>query len=207
VTLCPTLHFDQVTTTLNLAHAEHISLSSIRKLSSIWSNRLLSSVFAGIILLNGHGGTVSRLCRRSVTSGTTARSRIIALATYWEMGGAAFADCRRWNLRRFRNACEYETSMMLHLFPAARETQRARRASRPGEERVHRMGRRCSYRGVTMASARILFRITGGSGSRSGPRRQGPASGREGGECRRPISSIRSKMAMMRSLKHGKKRN
>lgn len=82
---------------------------------------LLDSGFTRIVLLNGHGGNVVPIKQALTSLGHALHDveprPLIATVTYWEIGGPLFAGAAPMQTPGISHACEYETSMMLHLYP------------------------------------------------------------------------------------------
>ncbi len=99
---------------------------------------MLNAGFQRIVLLNGHGGNIipmqDALVRTRRRIGSDAEVHL-AGCTYWDLAGARMASEAGMETPRITHACEYETSMMLHL---ARDVVRvdlatARRPELPSE--------------------------------------------------------------------------
>jgi len=137
--------------------------------------RCSAAVFAASFCSTATVGRSSRLCS--------------ALSDKWD--DRAAAEYRSGNLlgdgRRcvrgiaplespaLSHACEYETSMMLHLFPQRVKLSRARRASRPAKSEYIGWEDDVPYRGVTMVKRTHFISDNGGSGQ---PQRATAAKGR-----------------------------
>lgn len=95
---------------------------------------LVSSGFRRIVLLNGHGGNITPARQALSLLSHALDGRVapnIALPTYWELAGRAFCGEPPMKSPSLSHACEYETSLMLHLFPERVHLDRARRSKRP----------------------------------------------------------------------------
>ena len=78
-----------------------------------------------IVLLNGHGGNITPGKQAlSMLMARGHRSQLIAVATYWELGGEAFRGEPPMETVALTHACEYETSMMMVVCPAAVKLER-----------------------------------------------------------------------------------
>ena len=128
---------------------------------------LLAGGFRRILLLNGHAGNITpvkqALSELSREFDGTLQTNI-ALASYWELAGEAFAGAAPMESPALRHACEYETSMMLHLAPERVDMQRAQRANlAPSSHYLPWDGRRPD-RGVTVVKQTQFLTSNGGCG-------------------------------------------
>lgn len=75
--------------------------------------------FERILFLNGHGGNVTpgtQAITEMANSDDLADEVLVALASYWTIAGDTIrADKHGMDTPQLSHACEYETSMMLHL--------------------------------------------------------------------------------------------
>ena len=78
---------------------------------------LLDDGFKRILILNGHGGNIDTLHVALRLLQPRFRDRILCGASYWELAANEFADIAEGPRREMGHACEFETSMMLHLRP------------------------------------------------------------------------------------------
>lgn len=95
---------------------------------------ILKGGFTKIILLNGHGGNITPVKQALAVLSNRYDDTInptIALATYWELAGRIFAGEPPMQSPALSHACEYETSLMLHLFPGKVLMEKVQRAERP----------------------------------------------------------------------------
>lgn len=128
---------------------------------------LAGSGFRRIVLLNGHGGNITPI--RQALSLLSAQlgsntDRLIALATYWELGGKTFAGEPPMETPALSHACEYETSMMLYLYPQRAWPDRVLQATRPEiNDYVYWEGDG-PYRGVSMVRPFDCLTNTGAMG-------------------------------------------
>jgi len=84
-----------------------------------------------ILILNGHGGNI--VPAKQALNELAARDNLkslVAFTSYWELD-AAFTGKPPMESARLSHACEYETSMMLHVLPEAVNLKKARRAKHP----------------------------------------------------------------------------
>jgi creatinine amidohydrolase len=165
--LCPTLPFGSshhhlaFPGTLSISHETYIHV-----LVDLVES-LLQSGFRRIVVLNGHGG--------NVTPGKQALTMLshrhddslqpnIAFATYWELAGDAFHGAPPLETPALSHACEYETSMMLYLYPERVDLSQAQRAKRPKPNGYIGWEDDEPYRGVSMSKRTHFVSSTGASG-------------------------------------------
>jgi creatinine amidohydrolase len=78
---------------------------------------LLEDGFKRILVLNGHGGNIDTLHIALRQLQPRFRDRILSGASYWELAAKEFAAIAEGPRLEMGHACEFETSMMLHLRP------------------------------------------------------------------------------------------
>jgi creatinine amidohydrolase len=167
VVLCPSLPFGASHHHLGFAGTMGLSHETFTRALVELVESLLQSGFRRIVLLNGHGG--------NITPGKQALSILshryddslqpnIALATYWELGGAAFSGEAPMESPALSHACEYETSMMLHLFPERVLLAQAQRATRPPKNAYIAWEEEQPARGVSMSKRTHFISSLGSSG-------------------------------------------
>lgn len=167
VLLCPTLPFGSSHHHLSFGGTISIAPELYTQVLIDLINSLVISGFQKIVLLNGHGGNITPakqalaiLSKRfDVTHQPT-----IALATYWEAGGKAFAGEPPMESPALSHACEYETSMMLHLFADKVWMDRVERAQRPESNGYIPWEDDEPYRGVTVFKQTEFISSNGSSG-------------------------------------------
>jgi len=167
VLLCPTLPFGSSHHHLSFGGTISIAPELYTQVLIDLVNSLVISGFQKIVLLNGHGGNITPakqalavLSKRfDVTHQPT-----IALATYWEVGGKAFAGEPPMQSPALSHACEYETSMMLHLFADKVWMVRVERAQRPESNGYIPWEDDEPYRGVTVFKQTEFISSNGSSG-------------------------------------------
>jgi creatinine amidohydrolase len=78
---------------------------------------LLARGFRRVFILNGHGGNtdVFHLALRQLA--IEFPQAVLSGASYWELAQYEIAALLKGNLKEVGHACEFETSLMLHLFP------------------------------------------------------------------------------------------
>ncbi|MDN3656847.1 creatininase family protein [Ferruginibacter paludis] len=128
---------------------------------------VIKSGFTKIILLNGHGGNITPVKQAlSVLSNRydATINPTIALATYWELAGITFAGEPPMQSPALSHACEYETSLMLHLFPGNVLMEKVQRAARPESNGYIAWEDDEPYRGVTVVKQTEFVSGNGCSG-------------------------------------------
>jgi creatinine amidohydrolase len=167
VVLCPALPFGS--SHHHLAYPGTMSLAPdlFTQVTVQLVRSLLASGFRRIVLLNGHGGNVTpvrqALALLAHEVDDTLRPNI-ALATYWELAGAAFAGAPPMETPALCHACEYETSMMLELFPERVRRQAIARGKRPEANAWVAWEDDQPFRGVSMVKRTHFVSDHGGSG-------------------------------------------
>ena len=78
---------------------------------------LLEDRFTRLLVLNGHGGNIDTFHAALRLLQPRFRDRILGGASYWELAAAEFAAIVEGPRKEMGHACEFETSMMLHLRP------------------------------------------------------------------------------------------
>ncbi|MBN8826640.1 MULTISPECIES: creatininase family protein [unclassified Spirosoma] len=167
VLLCPTLPFGS-------SH-HHLSFGGTMSLAPELYTQVIidlvqSLVLSGhqrIVLLNGHGGNITPVKQALAVLSKrfdASHQPTIALATYWELAGSVFAGETPMESPALSHACEYETSLMLHLFPEKVWMDQVVRAQRP--ERNGYIGWEDDepYRGVTVFKQTEFISSNGSSG-------------------------------------------
>ncbi|WP_266365785.1 creatininase family protein [Tellurirhabdus rosea] len=167
VLLCPTLPFGS--SHHHLAFGGTISLGPELYTAVITDlvASLVESGFQRIVLLNGHGGNITPVRQALAVLGNRfdrSHQPTIALATYWELAGKAFAGEAPMESPALSHACEYETSLMLHLFPEKVRMERVERARRPASNGYIGWEDDEPYRGVTVFKQTEFISGNGSSG-------------------------------------------
>lgn len=167
VMLCPTLPFGSSHHHLSFGGTISISPDLYTSVITDLVGSLLKGGFRKIVLLNGHGGNITpvrqALALLSKDFDSLYHSNI-ALVTYWELAGKPFAGELPMESPALSHACEYETSMMLHLFPEKVWMDQARRAQRPEHNGYIPWEDDEPYRGVTLFKQTAFISDNGSSG-------------------------------------------
>jgi creatinine amidohydrolase len=97
--------------------APHIYMQMIQSITRC----ILNAGFQRIFFLNGHGGNIvpaSAALGELAGRDDEANAALIALSSWWAVGSDALAPEKNgMETPRLTHACEYETSMILHLRP------------------------------------------------------------------------------------------
>jgi creatinine amidohydrolase len=167
IVLCPTLPFGASHHHLGFAGTMSLSHETFTHVVVQLVESLLQSGFRRIVVLNGHGGNITpakqALSILSHRYDDTLQPNI-ALVTYWELGGAAFAGELPMESPALSHACEYETSMMLHISPERVSLQNAQRATWPPANKYVAWEEEQPYRGVSMSKRTHFISSLGSSG-------------------------------------------
>jgi creatinine amidohydrolase len=120
VVLCPTLAFGASHHHLGFAGTMSLAPETFSRVVLELLESLLRGGFRRIVLLNGHGGNSVPASQALLTLSHRYDDELrpnVALASYWDLAGEAFRGAPPMESPCVRHACEYETSMMLFLFP------------------------------------------------------------------------------------------
>jgi len=167
VVLCPTLTFGSSHHHLSFGGTMSLSPALYTQMIVELVSSLLQNGFRKVVLLNGHGGNITPVKQAlAILSGsydTYLRPNIV-LATYWELAGSIFAGAAPMESPALSHACEYETSLMLHLFPEKVHMEKAVRARRPASNGYTGWEDDEPYRGVTIFKQTAFISGNGSSG-------------------------------------------
>jgi len=167
VLLCPALPFGSSHHHLSFGGTISINPALYTQVIVDMVGSLLQNGFRRIVLLNGHGGNITpvkqalAILSKDFDPTTPAN---IALVTYWELAGKPFAGDAPMESPALSHACEYETSMMLHLFPEKVWMEKAARAQRPPSNGYIPWEDDEPYRGVTLFKQTAYISSNGSSG-------------------------------------------
>lgn len=78
---------------------------------------LLQAGFRRVCILNGHGGNIDGFHLALRQLAVEFPNALLAGASYWDFAAAEIVAMLEGNLKRVGHACEFETSMMMHLRP------------------------------------------------------------------------------------------
>ena len=129
---------------------------------------LLHSGFRRIVFLNGHGGNIA--AAKHVLTILTQRyddqyRPNIVLATYWELAGKPFSGEPPMESAALAHACEYETSLMLHLYPERVQMEKAKPIIPPPGNSYFGWENEIPNRGVTISKSTHFLSSSGSVGS------------------------------------------
>ncbi len=166
VLLCPTLPFGSSHHHLSFA-ALSVTITTYTQFVAELVESILQTGFRRIVLLNGHGGNITPV-RQALTLLSNKYDESltpnIALATYWELAGKIFSGAPPMESPALSHACEYETSLMLHLFPEKVWTDQIKRAKRPESNGYIPWEDDEPYKGVTLVKRTEFISSNGCSG-------------------------------------------
>lgn len=165
--LCPTFSFGSSHHHLSFGGTISISPELYTQVIVDLVVSLVQGGFRRIVLLNGHGGNITpvkqALALLSHRYDKDVRPNIV-LVTYWELAGSAFAGDPPMESPALSHACEYETSLMLHLFPGKVDRSKVVRARRPESNGYTGWEDDEPYRGVTIFKQTAFISSNGCSG-------------------------------------------
>ncbi len=167
ILLCPTLFFGSSHHHLSFGGTISVSAATYTQLIVELTSSLLLNGHRRIVLLNGHGGNITPVRQAlAVISAKFDESMNpnIALATYWELAGKFFSGAPPMESPALSHACEYETSLLLHLFPEKVFQDKIERAKRPASNSYIPWEDDEPYRGVTMVKKTQFISSNGSSG-------------------------------------------
>lgn len=167
VVLCPTLTFGSSHHHLSFGGTMSLSPALYTQVIVELVSSLLQNGFRRVVLLNGHGGNITPVKQAlALLSGSydTYLQPNIVLATYWELAGNTFYGAAPMESPALSHACEYETSLMLHLFPEKVHMEKAVRAERPESNGYTGWEDDEPYRGVSIFKQTAFISGNGSSG-------------------------------------------
>jgi creatinine amidohydrolase len=167
ILLCPTLPFGSSHHHLAFGGVISVTAATYTKFVVELVESLLVDGFRRIVLLNGHGGNITPVRQALAALSNKYDSTLnpnIALATYWELAGKTFSGAPPMESPALSHACEYETSLLLHLFPDKVFHDKIKRASRPDSNGYIPWEDDEPYKGVTMVKKTQFISSNGSSG-------------------------------------------
>lgn len=167
VLLCPALPFGSSHHHLPFGGTMSISIMTYTQVVVELVESLLTAGFRRIVLLNGHGGNITPVKQALAVLSNKYDDTLspnIALATYWELAGKVFAGSPPMESPALSHACEYETSLMLHLFPYKVFSNDIQRAVRPESNGYIPWEEDEPYQGITMVKKTQFVSGNGSSG-------------------------------------------
>ncbi|MBY0230952.1 MAG: creatininase family protein [Gemmataceae bacterium] len=78
---------------------------------------LLEDGYLRLLVLNGHGGNIDTMQMALRRLQPKWRERILSAASYWDLASKELAALAEGKRKGMGHACEFETSMMMHLRP------------------------------------------------------------------------------------------
>ncbi|HEX7844981.1 MAG TPA: creatininase family protein [Chitinophagaceae bacterium] len=167
VLLCPTLPYGSSHHHLPFGGTISMSAATYTQALVEMTESLLQSGFRRIVLLNGHGGNITpgrqALAILSSKYDLTINPNIV-FATYWELAGSWFAGNPPMETPALSHACEYETSLLLHLSPGKVFKNEIQRAKRPASNGFIPFEDDEPYKGVSMVKQTPFISSNGCSG-------------------------------------------
>lgn len=169
VLLCPVLAYGSSHHHLVFPGTLSLSPDTFARVIVDLVNSLLTGGLQRIVLLNGHGGNCTPT--KQALSILSAHSRAefepyIALVNYWELAAGFFNGQLPLESAALSHACEYETSLMLHLHPEKVAMERVEKANKAVSPSYIGWENELPYRGVSVGW-RVHY--TTGNGSSGQP--------------------------------------
>ena len=167
ILLCPTLAFGSSHHHLSFGGTLSILVGTYTQLIVELTESLIQSGFRRIVLLNGHGGNITPVKQALTILSNKYDVSVqpnIVLVTYWELAGKIFAGDPPMESPALSHACEYETSLVMHLFPEKVLSERIERSKRAKGNGYVPWEDDLPYRGVTMVKQTEFISDNGSSG-------------------------------------------
>jgi len=167
VVLCPSLPFGSSHHHLDFGGTISLTPALYTAVVVELVQSLLQDGFQRIVLLNGHGGNITPVRQAlSILSNQINgdQSPNIVLATYWELAGKAFAGAAPMESPALSHACEYETSLILHLYPEQVRREHIKRSQRPASNGYIPWEDDEPYRGISLVKPTAYISDNGASG-------------------------------------------
>jgi creatinine amidohydrolase len=133
VVLCPTVPYGYSEHHLDFPGTMSVGIPAYSGLVEDLVRSLVRGGFRRILLLNGHGGNTgpASSALAVLSAGLDdGPGPTIALVSYWEACGRLFEGAPPMATRAMSHACEYETSLVLHLHPEWVRRRLLRQAAR-----------------------------------------------------------------------------
>lgn len=166
IIVCPALPFGSSHHHLHFA-AISLSVTTYTQVLVEMVDSLVQAGFRRIVLLNGHGGNITpgrqALAILSNKYDADLKPNIV-FATYWELASKYFSGAPPMESPALSHACEYETSLLLHLYPEKVLTDKIERAKRPQSNGYIGFEDDEPYRGATMVKQTQFISSNGCSG-------------------------------------------
>lgn len=166
IILCPSLPFGSSHHHLHFA-ALSLSVTTYTQVLVEIVDSLVQAGFRRIVLLNGHGGNITpgrqALALLSNKYDVGLKPNIV-FATYWELASTYFSGAPPMESPALSHACEYETSLLLYLFPEKVVRDKIQRSKRPLSNGYIPFEDDEPYRGVTMVKRTEFISGNGCSG-------------------------------------------
>lgn len=167
IVLCPAMPFGSSHHHLAFPGTVSLSADLFTRVVVELTQSLIKGGFKRIVLLNGHGGNITpikqALALLSHQFDESLQTNIV-LVTYWELAGKAFAGAAPLESPALSHACEYETSLMLYLYPERVRLGKLQRAVRPPSNGYIPWEDDEPYRGVTLFKKTQFISSNGSSG-------------------------------------------
>ena len=166
IVLCPALPFGASHHHLAFG-AMSFSVETFARVLVELVESLLENGFRRIVILNGHGGNIvpaSQALAILSERYDDAMPANIALSSYWELASENFSGQAPMESSAVRHACEYETSMMLHLHPDCVHPARAQKSRLPAANAYINWLGDAPHRGVVMTKKFHYLTDTGAVG-------------------------------------------
>jgi creatinine amidohydrolase len=120
VVLCPTLPYGSSDHHLDFPGTMSLGGPAYARVIEDLVRSLVRAGFRKVVLLNGHGGNTApaSVALAALSSAFDEEpAPTLALVTYWEACGRLFEGAGPMVTPALSHACEYETSLVLHVFP------------------------------------------------------------------------------------------
>jgi creatinine amidohydrolase len=167
IVLCPPMPFGSSHHHLAFPGTMSLSAELFTRVVVELVQSLIKGGFHRIVLLNGHGGNITPIKQALAILSHQFDASIpanIVLVTYWELAGKVFAGAPPMESPALSHACEYETSLMLHLYPEMVHREQVQRAQSPASNGYIPWEEDEPYRGVALFKKTQFISSNGSSG-------------------------------------------